>query len=420
MPLAPPWTRQAGPPVTPGYPQWLRPPPPYIPARSGGKTLWNNAEAGTSGSTVLAADTGSGNKWDSVTILTGTLVYSNADAAHGTQSYLITTTGASQNAHLNWTTSFLNPATANIGRRVSYYRFCFKMPSSLPAADSIIASFTGSIGTSSVTITTAGAVKLTTSTAVTATSATLLSTGVWHRLEGMLFTDINGAGFFETKIFTGANDSAEAELIRVSGVTNQTNAYPITWNFGASATGSSNWQFRLDDIALSDIGYPGPAPLSFVNVNDYDTAAATDAVTGAVSVKDTGFGQTGTGSSSGSAGDSSKGSGFVLTTASPGTAAPGKAKPGKPQTASDASAQSALDSGATAYKPIGSPVHLGSAVTSSANNSVISGLSTNAGDAIFVATTVAVLATSVTGITDSQGNVYRQIKRYNTAGAYDV
>ena len=419
MPLAPPWTRQAGPPVTPGYPQWLRPPPPYIPARSGGKTLWGNAEAGSNGSGVLAADTGSGNAWDTVTTLTATVTYDNATAAHGSQSYLFTSTATGQNAHLNWAASFVKPATNQIGGRLSYFRFCLYF-AALPPADIVIYAPLGQIANQQVRLLTTGAIRTINSAGSTlATSATTLSTGTWHRIEGMTFYD-TAAGVFEVKIFTGANDTAEAEMLRSTGIANAANSWPINWTFGANSLASANTTFRMDDIALSNCGYPGPAPLSFVNVNDYDTAAATDAVTGAVSVKDTGFGQTGTGSSSGSAGDSSKGSGFVLTAASPGTAAPGKAKPGKPQTASDASAQSALDSGATAYKPIGSPVHLGSAVTSSANNSVISGLSTNAGDAIFVATTVAVLATSVTGITDSQGNVYRQIKRYNTAGAYDV
>src|SRR5574338_1457281 len=70
-------------------------------------------EAGTNGNGVTTGDAGSSTAWDAVNITSGTITYSNAQAASGSQSCLFSSNTSAH--YLEWSTA-LGTVTDHYGR----------------------------------------------------------------------------------------------------------------------------------------------------------------------------------------------------------------------------------------------------------------------------------------------------------------
>lgn len=242
--------------------------------------LANTAEGGTNGVAATPGNTGgaSGDAFNTVTIGTAaTLAPDSSTSAHGALSYSIATAGTSATAQLLWTSigslstifwrSYLRISAANTGQGV------------IRARAAGVQSFRVAVGSTG---------KLTirdTANTTVATSSTTLSVNTWYRLEG--FCTVGGSSTAELKIWS-AIDSLAAPVETLT-ITAQ--------NFGAGNIDEAGWgifsaaanvsQYWLDDLAVTDVGYPGPAVVSVTDTGGaFRTLSPLDAVTGAVAVTD--------------------------------------------------------------------------------------------------------------------------------------
>lgn len=219
----------------------------------------NNAEGGTHAAAVSTGNSGgaSGTVFDAVSIgASTTIAYDSGQAAHGSLSVKHDAQSGSAGGYLAWQTS-------TIGTRKLLFLRCYLNVTALPSADALIARCYGSGSIRcGLWVTSTGALRWTNASGSTIqTSTNTVTTSSWARLEGMLCGDAS-AGQVETRLYKTA-DSLTATETQVSAASQNTGGTidEIRWG---NATGVVV-TYYLDDLAATDLGYFGPASLSYTD-----------------------------------------------------------------------------------------------------------------------------------------------------------
>lgn len=218
----------------------------------------NNAEGGSNTTTVTTGNSGgsSGTAFDAVSIgASGTLIYDNSVAAHGSLSLKYTAVAAG--VYAAW-----QSATLGTARQLWFYR-CYINVAALPVSDTVIADFYGG-GTKRCTMcmTSTGQIRWKDSTGATIqTSTSVLTATAWSRIEGLIGGHAT-AGQVETKLYT-TMDSLTAAQTQSSAATQNTGGTidEVRWGdtTGIAVT------YNLDDLGMCDLGYLGPANLTYTD-----------------------------------------------------------------------------------------------------------------------------------------------------------
>lgn len=228
----------------------------------------NTADGGTDGGTVTAANSagGSGTAWDLVSIPTGALTFSAAQAQQGALSYAVTTTASSAGEGLlRWGDS--------LGLTAASSRVFVYLPAANPTVNTSLVRFsTNNAGTvanaCTLTLNTIGKLLVQDSAgAVLFTSASALPKSTWVRLElycqpGTSTTGVIGAGYA-----TGTGALAEQYTSSTANI----GSGPIgRWQIGKLAGTWATQTFYLDNAALADTA----AFIGTASANNPPTAAA--------------------------------------------------------------------------------------------------------------------------------------------------
>lgn len=232
-----------------GYlgPSGTLPPPPV--------TLVNNAEGGTSGTQVTADNSGgaSGNAFDVVNIGTGaTGIYDSTVAAHGGLSYAFATGSTAGLARVQWNTSM---GTQNEVWYRAYLYF-----NSYPAASVRVANQDqGVIACAVIVVLPTGKLQIRTGAAgaQTLTTTNAIPLHQWFRIEGFTIGSAT-AGQVQLKLFENA-DSATPDETQTSAPTINTYGAMNHYNFGVSTNTANVAEYWEDDLAITNVGYLGPA-----------------------------------------------------------------------------------------------------------------------------------------------------------------
>jgi len=218
--------------------------------------LENTAEGGTDGVNVSAANSGgaSGNAWNTVNA-TGTLVYSNAQAIHGSLSYsIVTTTSAS--AYMFW-----NSSSITVNTKTMYSR-CYMYFAAAPPFTGRFMQFMNStaqlIGGVGIDVSDKFAIRNSTDTVV-ATSTTTVPTSAWFRVELYVFSSAT-VGEMEVKIFLDPHSTTPTETLTTSSTEN-TRGDDIKDALFGLAGGTVNADLYMDSMGTQDSGYLGPVIL---------------------------------------------------------------------------------------------------------------------------------------------------------------
>jgi hypothetical protein len=213
-------------------------------------TVLNNAEGGTSGTTVTTGNSGgaSGNAWDVVNIVSGdTIAFDNAHAAHGSLSYKWVV-AASDLTNVEWTTTF-GSQTTFYGRLYHYRTANF--------SGNITQFWSGNGGSLyfSMALDSGGHIFYKNSAGTTIlTFTTPLPTSAWSRIE---WTVTAGAGTGSGTIsFYPLDSIAATETHSFTG--QQFGASTFTVYAFGDYVGAGAGTFWLDDMGLSTTGYLGP------------------------------------------------------------------------------------------------------------------------------------------------------------------
>lgn len=217
--------------------------------------LANSFEGGTSGTTVSLANSGgtSGNAFDVVNVGTATTVaFDNAHSAHGGLSCQLATAATSASAFVSWTTSMGSQATA-------WFRSYFYFTANPAVQHRILNFLSGATAVGNVLLKTNGTLIFTNSAGATVlTTATTIPLGSWWRLEGFVTGDA-AAGQWEFRLFTSNPDAAVPDETQTSAATQAMTGAVTVYRFGIGANIVSTGPFWIDDIGLSSTGYLGPA-----------------------------------------------------------------------------------------------------------------------------------------------------------------
>lgn len=215
----------------------------------------NNAEGMTSGTVVATTNTGSGanNPWDTVFPDGQTIEFSSAQAAHGQLSYHISIAAAA-GPYVIWDNVTITPNT-----KTMYARMYFYYPSS-PATTGRFFQFAntsvaliGGIGIdSSDNLTLKDSAGTTVST-----STTTIPTNSWFRLEVMVFSSAT-VGQIELKIYLSPDSNTATETL-TSAANLNTRGDDIKLAIFGLPTSVASADFYMDDLAVQDTGYIGPA-----------------------------------------------------------------------------------------------------------------------------------------------------------------
>jgi len=218
--------------------------------------LTNNAEGGTSGTTVTTANSGapSGNAWDTVTIgTTGTLAYDSTHTAHGGLSYKFQFGGTAADVLAQWDTT-LGSGIAQLWFRVYAYF------TANPGVATPLWSCSPASGLSArLFVNTAGKLIFNNSAGSTIlTSTATVPLNAFFRVEGFCVGSAT-VGQLEFKLFTAMDSLAPAET-QTSSAAQNTSGTMAKASFGNSGTTIANvGPFWLDDVGVSTTGYLGPS-----------------------------------------------------------------------------------------------------------------------------------------------------------------
>ena len=219
--------------------------------------LQNGAEGGVLGASVasgVSSGGASGNPFDAVTIgaLSG-LTYDNTHVMHGSQSFLITTGNPSANSIVEWTSSLTGGTLPQIWFRLYVYQTSY----SATQLRVIKAVSSGTLR-AAVAIDSTGHLALINATNGTVKNSTsVMPLNQWNRLEGFIIGD-PAVGQIEAKMFTSSPDNVTPDETVTSLANVNTGGTINRVDFGnpASAVSYTLW---MDDLAVSDTAYPGPA-----------------------------------------------------------------------------------------------------------------------------------------------------------------
>lgn len=212
----------------------------------------NTFEGGSDETTITTGNSGgtSRNAFDNVTIGTGaSVVYDDAQSAHGTFAGRITTTGTSSLAYLSYT---LASVTTDFMR--CYYRFT-SLPSA--AAQPILRYLSGASQAYRVNVKSGGAIEVRDGgNSVVGTTTAVISAGSWFRIEiGTTFSATVGA--VTLRLYLSRDSTSITESLTLTGLTLTANATEIRFGVGAAlANAVSVWH---DNIAIEGTGFFGPA-----------------------------------------------------------------------------------------------------------------------------------------------------------------
>lgn len=214
--------------------------------------LQNNAEGGTSGTTVTTGNSGgvSGNAFDAVNIGTGAAVtFDNTHAAHGGLSYNVSVGATSANANLQWSTSM--GAQTTIWFRAYYY-----LTANFSVAHRIFECTTSGTLVGSVELSTTGKIIMqNTAAAAVLTSTNSVPLNQWFRVEGFI-TGSATVGQLSFSLYS-TQDSQLALESQTSTATQNTTGSPDTYLFGIIGT-TSTGPYWIDEPAISNTGLIGP------------------------------------------------------------------------------------------------------------------------------------------------------------------
>lgn len=217
----------------------------------------NTAEGGSNTTAVTTANSGgvSGDAWQLVTAsATCSLTFDNTHAAHGALAYKVLLGATAGESYGEWSTSLTAAATAGPLYARAYLYFT--------ANPTIAVNPFRWLSTTTlrglVQITTAGKIAVLNSagTAV-GTSSASIPLNQWFRLEASIVGSAT-AGQIIARLYNTADSTAVTETI-TSAATINTGGTIDRCRYGHAGTGSSNLTFWMDDIAGSDVTWPGPS-----------------------------------------------------------------------------------------------------------------------------------------------------------------
>lgn len=228
-------------------------------------TLRNNANGGTNGTTVSLYNCGdaSGDAWNYLSYGAGmTISYANAPARGG-MAYKCSTGATASNGFIIWNTL--------PDQSIYYIRFSVYLPA-YPSSSFRFCEVGDdtSIGMS-VGCSTAGKVVIRDYNSTQMVASTIsLPVGRWVRVE-LRYVSSASAGQVALRIYTEIDSPYPAESVTSAASFNtKPNATYITQpRFGISTFSIANWTYYLDDLAISDQGWIGPADQSFVPSGTY-------------------------------------------------------------------------------------------------------------------------------------------------------
>ncbi len=210
----------------------------------------NSAEGGTSGTAVSTGNSGgtSGTAWNAVSVATGTVAYDNAQTAHGGLAIRMATTTA-DSVQLQWTT-----AIGSVSRL--YGRFYYRTSSLALNLDLLRARSSASNQIARLDINTSGALRIrNAANTVAATTTATMSTNTWYRIE---FDFRFGASVTNTAWLYALDSVVPLEtLTPTDNFSTETDIGQVhVGNFSSQASVADRW---FDDIAVTDVGWLGPA-----------------------------------------------------------------------------------------------------------------------------------------------------------------
>lgn len=223
--------------------------------------LTSSFEGGTSGTPVTTANSGggSGTAFDAIdTPYGGSVVYSSAQAAHGSLSGLCNC-NISGNATVVWSTSLTSS-----GLSQAWFREYVYLEALPPSGGTtwIMAAETGTSGPASamrILVNSSGQLQiLNAAGSLVSTSTVTVSAGAWFRIEGYV-TGSDTAGQVQLKIFLTKDAGSPDE----TDTTNTTNTggtiTALDYGLVNSSGNGNNPSFYIDDLGASATGYLGPA-----------------------------------------------------------------------------------------------------------------------------------------------------------------
>lgn len=211
----------------------------------------NSFEGGTDEANITTGNSGgaSGDAFDSVSIGTGaTVVYDNAQAAHGSNSARIATTGTSSLAYVAYT---LASVTSDISR--AYIRL-----TSLPAVVQILTRYmSGANQGLRVNVKAAGTLEVRDAgNTVVGTTTSAVTPGQFWRYELQPGFGA-GAGTCVLRLYTDPDSDTITDSLNLSGLTLTANATEVRFGVGAAAANMAAVWF--DDLAVEGATWHGPA-----------------------------------------------------------------------------------------------------------------------------------------------------------------
>jgi hypothetical protein len=215
--------------------------------------LFQSFDQGTSGVTLTTANTGGTgiNAFDAVSVGTGsTGAFSNAHAAHGTQSAVFATGVAGNPSTASWTTS--------IGTVPVLYGRAYLYLTANPAVDDNIVRFKGSgVFGGGLMIGSSGQLR-TQNTTFGEIGGVTLPIGAWFRLEWQVVAGSAGAGSLTVYYYASPDSAVVAGTIAdIYGAYGSGGVLTET-DFGWTSTHPSQPSLYFDSLALSGTGYLGP------------------------------------------------------------------------------------------------------------------------------------------------------------------
>lgn len=215
----------------------------------------NNAEGMSNGTVVTTGNTGSGanNPWDTVQLDGQTIEFSGAQAAHGQLSYHFSI-AATAGPYVIWDNVTITADTKTMYARAYVYH------ASSPATTGRFMQFTNTsvalIGGVGIDSSDNLALKDSTGTTVS-TSSTVVPTNAWFRLEMMVFSSAT-VGQIELKIYLTPDSTTPTETV-TSAANLNTRGDDIKLAIFGLPTSVASADFYMDDLAVQDTGYIGPA-----------------------------------------------------------------------------------------------------------------------------------------------------------------
>ena len=247
--------------------------------------LVNNAEGGSSTTTVTTGNSGgsSGSAFDVVTIGTSAaLTFDTTHIAHGSLSYKFVAS-SSGSVVCAWSTSLTGSSLTQVWFRA--YVYTTGHSSTLK----LIEALSTSTQRAAISINTSGKIILVNAAGTTvATSTTTIPTNQWIRLEGF-FIGSATVGQIECKIFTTSADAVTPDETQTTTAVQNTGGTINRLQFGNPTSGVSftHW---MDELGASDTAYLGPvkivtAAITLKKMVVAGTGHVKPVVTGAIKLK---------------------------------------------------------------------------------------------------------------------------------------